>query len=632
MNWNQLKALVWLRWRLFMVQFRKMNIWIKILLGLIALSVTLTSVGGTIFAFTGTLYLMPEDKPRFALLALDGMVCVFLFAWIAGFMSELQREEPISIEKLLHLPMSVRGAFLLNYLSSFASLTIVALLPAMIGFCCALPFVFGWRTLLGLPLLFALMLFVTAVTYQVRGWLARMMANPKRRRAIMTGLFMAFIGLTQLPGMLTFVFDDDDDKNRDRNNVAQVETTTDPGSVAAIPDEKSLDIPPTSTEVPSVDAVENDEPVLQEVIETEEQVISRTEARQARRARKLEKAMGLITHLNRYIPFGWLPLGVLRAAEGILWPGILGLVGLLGLSAVSLNMSYRATLNFYRGTTRKKKGGTGQSAGEQESPSKIRDLKPLPLLPPRLGTIVRANLMNMWRTPAVKMQLLVPFFVMFFPLFAVVKNHDELPDDVAPLVGTGVVLFCMFMMFGLSMNIFGFDRHGFRSFMLLPVRPRELLLAKNISMFPIICIMGFVPFCFAAVLFSFTWHDALACAAQLVTAFTLFCTLGNVVSTMFPFPMPTSSMKRVKPKWQAMLAQLGAFLISPLLMIVVALPAIAAFGLKKMDIWTGFSLNLPLSLVITALATGFYWLMLEPMSRLLWNKQRDILLEVTKTE
>ena len=188
------------------------------------------------------------------------------------------------------------------------------------------------------------------------------------------------------------------------------------------------------------------------------------------------------------------------------------------------------------------------------------------------------------------------------------------------------------MMFGLSMNIFGFDRHGFRSFMLLPVRPRELLLAKNISMFPIICIMGFVPFCFAAVLFSFTWHDTLAVAAQLVTAFTLFCTLGNVVSTMFPFPMPTSSMKRVKPRWQAMLAQLGAFLISPLLMIVVALPPFAAFGLKKLNIWTGFSFNLPLSLVITALAAGFYWLMLDPISRLLWSKQRDILLEVTKSD
>lgn len=632
MNWNQLKALVWLRWRLFMVQFRKMNIWMKILLGLIAASVVCTSVGGAIFGFVGTLYLMPEDKPFFALIAFDGLCGLFLFAWAAGFVSELQRAEPISIEKLLHLPISVRGAFLLNYLSSFTSLTIVALLPPLIGLCCALPFVYGWKTLVALPLLFAFLLLITSVTYQIRGWLARMMSNPKRRRAIMTTIFMAFIAVTQLPGILATVFDEDKPNRHNGDNVAQVDQSdVVPGQIDATksestPDQAAED-PDTST--PTAESTETIPAADTELIEVEDAA-----DKAARRARKREKSRAVLTSINRYVPFGWLPLGAYRAAEGILWPGILGLAGLLGLSVVSLNMSYRGTVNFYRGTTSKKRvSATSQNIQNQNTgKAKIRDLNLLPFLSPKLGTVTRANLTNMWRTPAVKMQLLIPFFVMFIPIFGLLKKRDELPADIGPLAGLGVVLFSMFMMFGLIMNIFGFDRNGFRSFMLLPLRPHEILLAKNISMFPVGCLMCVIPFCVVAVTFSFSWHTALACVAQIIAAYSIFCVMGNLVSTMFPFPTPTSAMKRVKPKWQSMLAQLVAFALFPCLMIPVAIPPVLSFALKKFDIWTGFSLNLPLSLVVAGLAVGFYWLMLEPTSRLLWDKQRAILLEVTKTE
>ena len=656
MNWNQLKALVWLRWRLFMVQFRKMSIWIKILLGFIAVSMLLTAVGGSIFAFVGTIYLMPEDQPWVALLAIDGLVGIFLFAWLAGFVSELQRDEPLSIEKLLHLPMSVRGAFLLNFLSSFASLTIVALLPPLVGLCLALPFVYGWKALVGLPLLAAFMLLVTSVTYQIRGWLGRMMANPKRRRAIMTGIVMAFIAVTQLPGILTTVFSDND-SDRDRDKVAEVQAEGSDqsapvtGNVEATPDATIDEQPPTLTEesesAPEVATGEAPDesanasaaetpieaPTAEEIAKQKQAFELRQEARKARRAAKRKRALAILTKVNQYVPLGWFPFGLYRAAEGVLWPGLLGLVGLLGLAATSLNMSYRATLNFYRGTTRKKRtADTERNRIEQERPAKNRELKSLPFLPPKLGTITRTNLTNMWRTPAVKMQLLIPFFVMFIPLAGLLKKRDKLPPEAAPLVGLGIVFFAMFMMFGLTMNIFGFDRNGFRSYMLLPLRPRNLLLAKNISMSPIVCVMCILPFGVVIVLFSFSWTDVLACVAQLLSTYTIFCILGNAVSTMFPFPMPSSSMKRVKPKWQAMLAQMGAFFAAPFLMIPVAAPPVAAFALKKFDIWTGFSFNLPLSLAVAALAVGFYWLMLDPLSRLLWNKQRDILLEVSKAE
>ena len=97
----------------------------------------------------------------------------------------MQRTEPLSLSKFLHLPVSVNGAFLINYLSSLLSLSLICLRagdarvllwrwsfsrgPA----CC-------WR----LPLLAAFLLMVTALTYQFQGWLASLMSNPRRRRTV----------------------------------------------------------------------------------------------------------------------------------------------------------------------------------------------------------------------------------------------------------------------------------------------------------------------------------------------------------------------------------------------------------------------------------------------------------------
>ena len=635
MNWQQFKALVWLRWRLFMVQFRKMNVGTRIFLGLLAAFVGISVVGGGLFASLGTIMLMPAERPMAILIVCDVMVAVFLLAWISGFITELQRSEPISIEKLLHLPVSVRGAFLLNYLSSFASLTVVTLLPMMIGVCVGLPFVYGWKTLLALPLLLAFLLAITALTYQVRGWLARMMSNPRRRRAIMAGLLIAFIGVSQIPGILATVFDNDS-KRRRKADAVQVAKKNDQKTVPA---EKTTAETET-VETATAEATEELSPEEQARKEEERRnmVEERRAARKARRAAKRARAMQFLISGNRYFPAGWFPLGLTRAAEGKLWPGLAGMTGLLAIAATSLSMSYRATLNFYRGKVTSQARITiadelPNSARTSTRPAKdTLPLRPLPFLPPKLGMLARTNLTSLWRSPAVKMQLLVPFMVMFFPIFAVYKNREALTGDFAPLIGLGLVLFSMFMMFGMTMNIFGFDRHAFRCFMLLPIQPRELLLCKNISLLPFVCCSFVAPFAVLIFLFSPPWHHALASVVQLISAFAIVSTEGNLVSTLFPFPTPTSAMKRVKPRWQAVLAQIAAFFLFPFLMIPVAVPPLLDVGLRKFNIWDGFSLNLILSIFVMLLALGFYWWMLNPLSRLFWEKQRNILFEVTKSE
>ena len=67
----------------------------------------------------------------------------FLFLWSVGLMAELQRSEPLVLSRFLHLPVSVRGAFLINYVSSLLSLSLIIFLPIMLAFCAALVYVKG---------------------------------------------------------------------------------------------------------------------------------------------------------------------------------------------------------------------------------------------------------------------------------------------------------------------------------------------------------------------------------------------------------------------------------------------------------------------------------------------------------
>ena len=58
---------------------------------------------------------------------------LFLFFWTIGIVTELQRSEMLDLSRLLHLPVSLRDVFLLNYLASHFSLSLAMMLPAMLG-------------------------------------------------------------------------------------------------------------------------------------------------------------------------------------------------------------------------------------------------------------------------------------------------------------------------------------------------------------------------------------------------------------------------------------------------------------------------------------------------------------------
>ena len=202
-----LRTFALLRWWLFVNQLRRGGVVNRVALGLVVGFVLVCAAGLFVGGFLLGLLLLsnPRVPPAVLMLVWDGLVVAFLFGWSVGLLTELQRSEALSLNKFLHLPVSLRGAFLINYLGSLISVSLILFVPAMVGMALGLACGRGPAMLLLLPLLAAFLLMVTALTYQFQSWLASLMTNKRRRRTIIALVTVLFVVLCQLPQLLHFL-------------------------------------------------------------------------------------------------------------------------------------------------------------------------------------------------------------------------------------------------------------------------------------------------------------------------------------------------------------------------------------------------------------------------------------------
>src|SRR5262245_27424430 len=165
-------------------QLKRSGIASTIILALLAVLVLTSSIALFFIALLVGILVLPRAQPDVLMYVWDAIVLVFLMFWMVGLLAELQRAEVLSLQKLLHLPISLSGTFLINYVGSLVSLTMVVLMPGMIGLCIAMAVAKGSAMLLAFPLLAGFLLMVTALTYQFQGWLAALMVNQRKRRTV----------------------------------------------------------------------------------------------------------------------------------------------------------------------------------------------------------------------------------------------------------------------------------------------------------------------------------------------------------------------------------------------------------------------------------------------------------------
>jgi len=579
MDWSQLRTIVWLRWRLIRNQWSRSGglnaaltiivVWIGFVVGI---------AGGLGGVLAGT-FALAEAQPTVILLVWDLIFLAFLFFWMIGLVSELQRSETIDISRMMHLPVSLRDIFLVNYVASHLTLSIILFLPAMLGLCMGLIFGGRWSMVLMFPLVLGTVFMVTAWTYCLRGWLAAMMVNKRRRRAIVAGVTFGFVLLCQLPNLLG-QFMHDRDRHRPRT----------PESVAA---EKLI----------ADHSADRDKPRLSPAVRT----------------------------AHKCVPFLWLGNGAMSLAEGNIWPAVLGATGAIAIGGLGLRRAHKTTVGFYRGQAVKGKPARTHKVARTAGARRGLFDRSLPGVPDEAMALGSVFFRSLMRAPEVKMAMATNFLMLlFFGGMVLLRRSSTMGDQFKPFVASGAVAFTFLGLSQLMFNQFGFDRGGFRQLVLLPMQRKWVLLGKNLAFLPAAFGMGVPLIIVVALALRITLVAALAAGFQLASAFLLIGMAGNLLSVLLPQHIVPGSMKRTKTSaTTALLIFLSRLLFMSAQGVLFVPP-----GMGLISSRAGWLPAAPVNLLFSAVLAGLlglaYKVSLAPLGELLQRRERQILKVVTQ--
>lgn len=582
MNWEQLKTILWLRWRLTRNQWQRAGGFGAVMAVIVAVGAV--GLGGASFigGLLGAALGLGEAKPMVVMGIWLGVTVAFLFFWLIGLLSELQRSETIDLQRLMHLPVALGQMFVINYVASHLALSIILMLPAMTGLALGLTFSRGPAMLLLLPLAWSMVFMISAWTYCLRGWLATMMSNPRRRRAIIMGITLSFILIAQAPNFYFNVFGGRKQLNPPKN---------------ATPEE--------------------------------------AQSHRAERQVKDKKTFTRLIAVQKFIPPLWLPYGALGLAEHRVWPALLGTFGCVGLGVLGLRRAYRGTVKFYQGETGGQAGvpATAPVLTTTAVPAKagkhMLEIR-LPGVPEQAAAVALGTFRSMLRAPEVKMAWGTAFIVtVILGASVLLRSAPKFPDVAKPFVVTSAMAFSLFMLVQFLTNQFGFDRQGFRAFVLSPVDRRLILLGKNLATLPVGATFGLLILVVISFWLRLPVLAAIAALFQLATLLLIGSLAGNLLSILMPFRIQSGSMKPTKMPARAIVTMVLCQMLFPVVMSPVFMPPL----LEWLWQWAGWPSLVPVNLLCSALlallVTALYWRTLEPLGRLLQRREIKILNIVT---
>jgi ABC-2 type transport system permease protein len=576
MHGSQLHTLLWLRWRLTRNQWSRSGPVSAVILAVITILLLFLSAAGGLGGLLVGGLLLAEALPLTLLGVCDATVGAFLFFWLVGVLSEIQRSEAIDIGKLLHLPVSLRGIFLVNYLASHLTPSVIAFVPWMVGLTVGLAF--GRRgAMLGLlPLSLAFLFTVTAWTYYLRGWLVALLTrNPRRYRAIVAGVTILFILLAQLPNYVGMVAD---------KQVKRFERT--------------------KRQAPAqVSAEQADRPGIPP----------------------------LILRLHQAIPPLWVGNGALSLATGRAWPMAWGTAGALALGGLGLGCAYRSTRRFYEGRDIRVRKKRRRATTAAQTSARMLLERSLPGVPDEAASLALATLRSMLRATEVKMLLASNLPILLIYGGMLFFSDRRAPSGPAQLFyATGAALFPFLGLMQLLGNQFGFDRAGFRTLVLAPVPRWQILLGKNLAVLPFALAFGGVCLVIARFALHIRAVILLAAVVQLVTAFLLLSMYGNLLSVLLPFRIAPGSLRPTKVGPTTNLVRMLAYLLFPAVAGPVFFPALLGWALSALAGAPAALLNLVFSAVELAILVAFYGLSLPGLGELLQQREKQILQTVTR--
>ena len=584
MRASQLRTMLWLRWRLTRNQWARsgrLSVGISFAVSAILL---LLSVGGGLGGLLAGVFGAAQFPPMAILVIYDALTVAFLFFWMIGVFATIQRSESIDIGRLLHLPISLKGVFLLNYAVSHVTPSIIAFAPLMLGLASGLTLGRDWKMIAMVPLILGIVFMVTAWTYHLRGWLVILMKNPRRYRAVVAGVTMAFVLLAQLPNLLNLRFLNGS-RSLQEHRQSQAKSGDDTGQSQGSAEHRG------SSDLSSG---------------------------------------ALLVHV--LVPPLWVGYGAMSLAQGEPLPGVLAAAAAFGIGGLGLSRAYRSTRRFYEGqTAAKKKSRAARKERKARSAGGGLLEKSIPGLPEEATAVALATLRSLMRAAEVKMALFSNAIMLIaFGTMALLSHPRNLSFQAQLLYGTGVALLPFLGMIHVMTNQFGLDREAFRTLVLSPAPRSQILLGKNLAMLPISVTVELVYLILAAFALHLEASVVLAAFAQSLAAFFLICIPGNAVSSLLPYRIREGTMAATKIGGARALLNILAHLICTSFLSVLLVPALAAFLLRGASGPTARLVYVALSVVELATVVTIYGLSLFGLGELLQRREKEILRMVTQ--
>ena len=608
MNPSHIAAIVRLRWQMMRNQFHRSGTANKVITVILLIAAGLSSLGSVVFAVGWGGFLLSRMQPFYVMYVWDALVVAFLFMWSIGLLIELQRSELLSLKNLLHLPVSLSGAFFLNYTSSLASLTVVLFLPTMIGLCLASMLHFGAKSLVAFALLAAFLFMVTAVSYQLRGWLARLMENKRTRGTVITLTTIVFVLFFQIPNMINLGTLESRNKGPRERREAHAKVLSD------------LDQQQKAGEISLEQFLASSEAAEKAF---DEQV------KQDRQA-KLATLNQTATYTNLALPIGWLPYGAGSAARGSVAVPWLCFLGMSAIGSASLAMAYRSTVRSYTGEHNKEYRPVTRRAKKAIAKDSLLE-RSVPFFAESQSAVTMATLRSTLRAPEAKMALLTPLILAcVFGSLILTGKIDKLPQFARPWLGIGAVGTSLMGMTQMLLNIFGLDRQGFRAFVLMPAERRDILLGKNMGIFPIAGTLAAFLVLFIGFAAGMHLTHVVASLLQIVIAYSIYFLVANFTSIAAPIGLAAGTMKPVSMKFSVIAIQMVAVFLIP----IALLPAVVALATELLASEFGGVTGIPIYLLITLIelpiAIWFYLEVLKVQGRYLQDREQHILSVISK--
>jgi hypothetical protein len=227
------------------------------------------------------------------------------------------------------------------------------------------------------------------------------------------------------------------------------------------------------------------------------------------------------------------------------------------------------------------------------------------------------------------MLLLTPILmlVVFGGMFLTRQGNPS--QYVRPLIATGALAMVLLSMGQLVGNQFGFDRSGFRVFVLCSARRDDILLGKNLATAPLALGLAGVAIVALQVFLPMRWDHFLAVLPQFVSMYLLYCLLANWLSIYAPMPIAAGSMRPAHAKFVPVLLHALFTFVFPVAMAPTLVPLGAEFLLRQFGSPDWLPVCLILSLAICAAVIFFYRWALTWQGELLQSRELQILETVT---